>query len=247
MFGLFSKSSPKGKDFDFSRIGTDMHSHILPGIDDGANNIETSLEMIRGMKDLGYKHLIASPHIMWDMYRNTPDIILQRLDEVREAVSKEGIEIRIDAAAEYFLDDHVEQLLEKKEPLLTISDNKVLVEFSLAFPPMNIKNILFEMQMQNYQPIIAHPERYVYLQRNKEFYEELRDLGCIFQLNILALSGHYGKSVTELAHYLLKNNYYSLIGTDLHHPAHLDELASARLALALNKEIDWSKIKNKEL
>ena len=201
-----------------------MHSHILPGIDDGARDIESSVSLIRGMKELGYEKLIATPHIMWDMYRNTPQIINEKLDLVRTAVKEAGIDIELHAAAEYFLDEHVEDLLRTKEPMLAVSDNKVLVEFSMAFPSMNIKDILFEMQMQGYQPIIAHPERYIYLQQNKEFYSELKDIGCLFQLNLLALTGHYGKSVTELANYLLKNNFYSIAGTDLHHFGHLEGL-----------------------
>jgi protein-tyrosine phosphatase len=248
MFGLFSKSSSgKGESFDFSIVKTDMHSHILPGIDDGARDIETSIEFIRGLSELGYKKLIGTPHIMWDMYRNTPAIINNRLELVREAVKQEGIDIEIHAAAEYFLDEHVEELLRNKEPLLTVSENKVLTEFSMAFPSLNIKEILFEMQMQGYQPIIAHPERYVYLQRNKEFYDELRDIGCLFQLNILSLGGGYGKSVLELAQYLLRNGFYSLVGTDLHHSGHLDDLGNPKLAGLLSKQIDWSKITNNQL
>jgi protein-tyrosine phosphatase len=247
MFGLFSKRHSKQDKFDFSVVKTDMHSHILPGIDDGAPDIETSLLLIRGLRELGYRRLIATPHIMWDMYRNTPGIINEKLQLVREAVAKEGIDIQIDAAAEYFLDEHVEDLLKQKEPLLTVNDKNVLVEFSMAFPAMNIKDILFEMQMQGYQPIIAHPERYVYLQRNKEFYTELRDIGCLFQLNILSISGHYGKSVTELAHYLLKNGFYTLAGTDLHHAGHLEEMSASRLSAAITKEIDWGKFTNNQL
>jgi protein-tyrosine phosphatase len=247
MFGLFSKRPSKQDKFDFSVVKTDMHSHILPGIDDGAPDIETSLLLIRGLRELGYRRLIATPHIMWDMYRNTPGIINEKLQLVREAVTKEGIDIQIDAAAEYFLDEHVEDLLKQKEPLLTVNDKNVLVEFSMAFPAMNIKDILFEMQMQGYQPIIAHPERYVYLQRNKEFYTELRDIGCLFQLNILSISGHYGKSVTELAHYLLKNGFYTLAGTDLHHAGHLEEMSASRLSAAITKEIDWGKFTNNQL
>jgi protein-tyrosine phosphatase len=247
MFKLFSKSTPKGGRFDYSILKTDMHSHILPGIDDGSDSIETSIELIKGMKELGYSKLIATPHIMWDMYRNTPDIIKRKLEEVRNAVQKEGIAIEIDAAAEYFLDEHVEDLLKAKEPLLAVSENKILVEFSMAFPAMNIKDVLFEMQMQGYTPIIAHPERYSYLIRNKEFYEELRDIGCLFQLNLLSLGGGYGKTVTELSQHLLKNNFYSLAGTDLHHEGHLHDLGSSRTAAAFAKGIDWGKFTNKEL
>ena len=104
---------------------------------------------------------------------------------------------------------------------MTVGKNKVLFEFSMAFPPFNIKDTLFELQMQGYEPIFVHPERYSYLQRNKGFFDELKDIGCIFQLNILSLNGQYGKGVTELANYLLKKNYYDLLGTDLHHSNHL--------------------------
>lgn len=247
MFNLFSKKKPRGEKFDYSVLKTDIHSHLLPGIDDGAKDLETSLQLIRGMKELGYQKLITTPHIIWDMYRNTPAIINDKLEQVQEAIKKEGIEIEIHAAAEYFLDEHVEELLKTKEPLLTISGNKVLVEFSLAFPSLNIKDILFDMQMQGYQPVIAHPERYIYLQQNKEFYRELKDIGCLFQLNLLALPGFYGRSVKDLAEYLLSNDFYDLVGTDLHHSRHLEELQHVEMTPSLRKAIESGQISNREL
>ena len=247
MFNLFSRKKSKGGKFDFSILKADMHSHLLPGIDDGAGDIETSLELIRGMKELGYSKLITTPHIIWDMYRNTPAIINAKLGEVREAVKKADIDVEIHAAAEYFLDEHVEELLNKKEPLLTVSGNKVLTEFSMAFPSLNIKDILFDLQMQGYQPIIAHPERYVYLQRNKEFYRELKDIGCLFQLNILALSNYYGRSVKELAEYLLEHDFYDLLGTDLHHVSHLEELKHVEMTASLQKLIESGRLINHQL
>ena len=174
-----------------------MHSHLLPGIDDGSPDIMNSIRLIKGMMELGYTKLITTPHIMWDMYKNTPEVILEKLEQLRAAVKAEGLAVEINAAAEYFLDDHVAGLLRNKEPLLTVSGKMVLVEFSLAQPSMSLKDILFEMQMQGYHPIIAHPERYIYLERNKEFYDELKDIGCLFQLNVLSLSNHYGKTVHE--------------------------------------------------
>lgn len=201
-----------------------MHSHLLPGIDDGAPDLATSLKLIRGMVELGYSRLVTTPHVMMDMYPNSRALILEQLEKVREAVQAEGIPVEIHAAAEYFLDDHVAGLLKNNEPLLTISKNMVLAEFSLAWKPHGIKDILFEMQMQGYQPVIAHPERYIYLQENKEFYEELRYTGCYFQLNLLSLAGHYGRSVQDLAQYLAKKKYYNLVGTDLHNIQHLEKL-----------------------
>jgi len=146
-----------------------MHSHLLPGIDDGSPDMDTTIELIREMQNLGYKKIITTPHVMWDMYRNSDEIIRKKQQEVNEELAKQGIDLTIHAAAEYFLDEHVEELLQKKKPLLTVSGNMVLAEFSLAFPALNIKSVLFDMQMQGYQPIIAHPERYIYLERNKQF------------------------------------------------------------------------------
>jgi len=248
MFRLFrSRSKSKAEKFDYAVLKTDMHSHLLPGIDDGSKTIEDSLQLIKGMKELGYRKLITTPHIIWDLYRNTPLIISEKLDQVRDAVKKEGIDVEIYAAAEYFLDEHVEELLRKKEPLLTISGNKVLTEFSMAFPSMNIKDLLFEMAMQGYQPIIAHPERYIYLQQNKEFYNELRDIGCLFQLNLLSVSGHYGRVVKELAEYLINNNFYDLIGTDLHNTFHLEELQNVIVSNPLKKLMESGRLINADL
>src|ERR1044071_2149482 len=127
---------------DLSWLKADLHSHLIPGIDDGSPDIETSLQLIRGMAGLGYKKLITTPHIIWDMYRNTRESILERLEELRAAVKAEGLAIEINAAAEYFIDDYLEGVLKRKEPLLTISGNMVLVEFSMAHHPFSLKEIL---------------------------------------------------------------------------------------------------------
>ena len=248
MFKLFSKSKNSGEGKpDFSLLKTDMHSHLLPGIDDGSPDLETSISLIKGMAEIGFSKFITTPHIMWEMYKNTPEIIAEKLEMVRAALKEAGIDVEINAAAEYFLDDHVEGLLKRNEKLLTISGNKVLAEFSLASAPHGLKDILFEMQMQGYQPVIAHPERYIYLGVNKAFYEELKDIGCLFQLNVLSLTGYYGKSVQELALHLIKKGYYDLVGTDLHHIRHLNELHSASAIQAVQKLIESGKILNDTL
>ena len=247
MFKLFSKSKTTPSRSDFSLLKTDMHSHLLPGIDDGSPDLATSLRLIKGMVDLGYTKLITTPHIMWDMYKNTPDKIQEKLEILRAAVKENGINVEIHAAAEYFLDEYVEQLLRKNEPLLPISGKMVLVEFSLAYPSHSLKDILFEMQMQGYLPVVAHPERYIYLEHARDFYDELKDIGCLFQLNLLSLGNHYGKSVHELAQYLMKKEYYDLVGTDLHHARHLESLSNPSLWIPLKKLLDTQKIKNSEL
>jgi tyrosine-protein phosphatase YwqE len=247
MFKLFSKSKPAYLKSDLSGLKVDMHSHLLPGIDDGSPDIATSLHLIKGMMDLGYSKLITTPHVMWDMYRNTHEVILEKLDLLREAVKAEGLSIEINAAAEYFLDENTERLLKNNTRLLTISANMVLVEFSMAYPSHSLKDILFEMQMQNYLPVIAHPERYLYLEKNKEFYEELKDIGCLFQLNLLSIGGYYGKSAMELGQFLIKKEYYDLVGTDLHGDRHLDALNQPSYMPALMKLLESGKIRNASL
>ena len=247
MFKLFSRTKSNQQKTDFNLLKVDMHSHLIPGIDDGSSDLEASLHYIRGMATLGYTKLITTPHIMWDMYRNERDDILKRLEVLQLAVKNEGIAIELHAAAEYFLDEHVELLLKNNDPLLTISGNMVLVEFSMALISMNPKDILFDMQMKGYQPVIAHPERYIYLEKNKEFYDELKDIGCMFQLNLLAVGGFYGKAAKELANYLIKKEYYDLVGTDLHHDRHLEALENPALAEPLAKLMATGKIRNNQL
>lgn len=221
---LFFGRKKKESSLDLSWISTDMHSHLLPGIDDGSPDVKTSVELIRGLQTLGYKKLITTPHILWELYPNTPETIAEGLAVVQKALVQEGIDIELQAGAEYFIDEYFESQLRSKVPLLTISGNKVLVEFSMVTAPMDLHQVLFEMQIQNYQPVIAHPERYAYLLNRKEFFDELKDAGCLFQANLLSFTGYYGKPMLELAEYLCKKGYYDFAGTDLHHERHLSSL-----------------------
>jgi len=231
----------------YSELRADMHSHLLPGIDDGAPDLNASVRLIKGMQQLGFKKLVTTPHILWDIYKNTKDIIEQKFAELKSKLQEEKIDVGIQAAAEYYIDDHVEQLLREKKPLLSFGKKFVLVEFSLASLPLDLKDVLFEMQLQGYQPVIAHPERYAYLADRKKYFDELKDSGCLFQLNILSLSNHYGREVAELAHYFCKKNYYDLIGTDLHHSRHLEALQQPSLFTPLKRLLDSGRIQNASL
>jgi tyrosine-protein phosphatase YwqE len=232
---------------DYGVLNADMHSHLLPGIDDGSPDTDTSLRLIKGMVDLGFKKLITTPHIMWDIYKNTREIILEKLEELKVKLKEEKIDVELHGAAEYFIDDHVEELLQQKEPLLTFGNKMVLVEFSMASPAFDLKEVLFEMQLQGYQPVIAHAERYTYLDHNKSFYDELKDAGYFFQMNILSPSGYYGSTVAELARYLIKKGYYNLVGTDLHHSRHLESLKNPAVFSSLQKLLESGKIQNQAL
>jgi protein-tyrosine phosphatase len=222
MISLFRKKAKERP--DLSGIVTDMHSHIIPGIDDGSPDVETSIELIKGLVDLGYQRFIATPHILWDIFKNNKTTIEPALNELTDAMKQQEIPIPVSFAAEYFLDYHVDELMEEEQPLLTLKDNLVLVEFSFVSAPLDLKDKLFALQMAGYQPVLAHPERYTYLIRNKELYDELRSAGYLFQLNLLSLTGYYGKPVLELANHLIKSKYVDFLGTDLHHERHLRTL-----------------------
>lgn len=239
---FFKRSSTPS--IDLSWLKTDLHSHLIPGIDDGSPDMETSLELIKGMVELGYKKIVTTPHILWEIYPNTADKIKAGSIELKKAVKSAGIDVEINAAAEYFIDDHFELDLKNKLPLLTVGLKIVLVEFSMITAPMDLKDVLFEMQLQGYQPLIAHPERYIYLKHKKEFFDQLKNAGCFFQLNLLSLSGHYGSSVQELAEYLVKRNYYNFAGTDLHHARHLSALQKLSSSSFYNRIKDSGTLKN---
>ncbi|ANE52468.1 tyrosine-protein phosphatase [Flavisolibacter tropicus] len=220
MFFWKKKTEP----VDLSWLGVDMHSHLIPGIDDGSPDMASSIALIKDLQQLGYRKLITTPHILSGLYPNTPEIIQSGLAEVKQELAAQKINIDIHAAAEYFIDEQFQEQLSEKIPLLTLKDNLVLVEFSMITAPLDLQDVLFEMQLQHYQPIIAHPERYVYLRSRLEFFEELKHAGAHLQLNLLSLTGHYGVHVRELAEYLLKNGLYDYAGTDLHGPRHIEKL-----------------------
>jgi protein-tyrosine phosphatase len=224
MFSLFKKKITVP--FGLSGLRCDMHSHLIPGIDDGAPDLSTSISLIRGLIDLGYKKIITTPHSNADTFPNTPAIIRAGQAVVIEELRRQKIDIEFHAAAEYLLDEHFSQMLVTGEPLLTLKDNLVLVELSFAVPAINLREILFDMQLKGYQPVLAHPERYLYFGANKTWFVQLRDLGCLFQLNLLSFAGYYGQESRQLVEYLVKKKFVDLLGTDLHHPRHLELLSS---------------------
>lgn len=240
---MFSLLRGRVKEADFSSIRTDMHSHLLPGIDDGAKTLEDSIEMIRGLKNLGYEKLITTPHVYQEFYPNTPDSIKRALEPVLRRIEKEGIEIELEAAAEYFLDEHFAQLL-KEDRLLTFGDRYVLVEISFYFETPNLRQYIFELCSKGYQPILAHPERYLYYEKMIERYAELKEWGCLLQMNLLSLTGHYGKPVQQLAQRLLKEDLIDLVGTDMHRIAHLETLQTAYAQHKVNKWIEHKSFLN---
>jgi protein-tyrosine phosphatase len=225
MFGFLKKKPPLLR--TLASLSCDMHSHLIPGIDDGAPDMETALRLIRGLAALGYQRLVTTPHINGDMYPNTVEIIRAGEAAVAEQIRKEGIAVEFRAAAEHLLDDHFTSALSKGKPFLTLKDNLILIELSFSAPLINLKEILFNLQLKGYTPVLAHPERYLYFAANKSWYDQLRDAGCLFQLNLLSFTGYYGRETEELAGWLIKKNYVEFLGSDLHNEQQLDILSSS--------------------
>jgi len=243
MFSIFKRKFP-AIPINFSGLVTDMHSHLLPGIDDGSPDAEMSAELKKGLEDLGYRQFITSPHIMWDMYKNTPATI----DSALKTLQAQGMHTNIRSAAEYFMDDHFDTLVAANEPLIAIQDKMILVEFSFIAAPLDLKEKLFAMQIKDYKPVLAHPERYEYLMAKKSIFDELKNMGCLFQLNLLSLAGYYGRIARELADYLISKDYIDFAGTDLHHLRHLHALRQGkRIMPALHRLLDSGKLRNPSL
>lgn len=202
-----------------------MHSHILPGIDDGAQHIQQSLTLARHFVELGYTKLIATPHIMADYYRNTPATIGAALDILREGLAKDNVALEVEAAAEYYLDEAFENRLAEKK-LLTFGNNFVLFELSFINPPQNLVEVLYKIQDAGYVPVLAHPERYPYY-GSVENLLQIRDSGCNLQINTIALTGYYGADARQMAEQLVDYNAVDFIGSDMHHPKHAAALKSS--------------------
>ncbi|WP_234736935.1 tyrosine-protein phosphatase [Tellurirhabdus bombi] len=214
MFSFFTrKKQPALTDYGF--VGVDMHSHLIPGIDDGVPDMETALEALTQLQNLGYRKVVTTPHVIQDMYPNTSAVIRQGVAEVQAAAKEHGLTIEIEAAAEYLLDEYFMALLHKGD-LLTFGSNYLLFELSFAVPPLNLEDLVFQMMTRGYRPILAHPERYSYLKDHPERIKNLRDQGCLLQLNILSLYGQYGSRAQQQARYFLEHGMIDFLGTDMH-------------------------------
>lgn len=234
MFNWFKKlKKDPGKEQLFPVI-TDIHSHILPGIDDGSPDIATSLKLVQGLYDLGYRKLVATPHVIGDFYRNNPIIINGKLELVKNACREAGINIELSAAAEYMLDDYFLQVLRQKE-VLPVYGNMILTELPYSVMPMNVNEIVFEIITAGYKPILAHPERYFYYHRDFDEYFRLKELGFALQVNLLSITGYYGAPVAKGAKFIFENGLADFVGTDMHHVRHLEALSNRETNTILNK------------
>lgn len=200
----------------------DIHSHLLPAIDDGAVTIEDTQFLIEGMQKLGISKFITTPHVMGEVWNNKRTEIEEKLHTTKAALEISDIETNFKAAAEYMMDAEFRELF-IQEKLLTLKENYVLVEISYLNPPIQLFDILFELQIAGYQPVLAHPERYnFYHHASLADYKKLKKAGCLFQLNMLSTVGYYGERVAKISDALLKAGLIDFIGSDVHHSRHLE-------------------------
>ncbi len=249
MFGLFKKKKeePIAVPIDYSALGVDMHSHLLPGIDDGSPDAATSVSYIKKMMELGYRKFITTPHAYPDLYPNNPATIRTALAVLQQQLKEEAVDVEVHAAAEYFIDDSFIDRIKNNEPFLTLHQNFVLVEISFMQPPPDFNEVLFELIVKGYQPVLAHPERYNFYHSKKEIYHRFKDQGCLLQVNLLSLIGYYGKSVQDAAHFLVQEKLVDLIGTDLHHQRHLEAMQHPQTMQELQTVLELNHILNARL
>jgi len=214
MFSFFRKKEKQLDPITFETVNCDIHSHFIAGIDDGSPDLETSVELVKKMKSLGFKKLVTTPHIMHDFYRNTPEIILSGLEDLKSELKAQSIDIEISAAAEYYVDFYFESKLDANEEFLTFGDKRILIETSFISEPPNFSESIFKLQLKGYKVILAHPERYGYM--SIEDMKKYKNRSVELQLNLLSLLGYYGSECKHKAEKLIENNMVDYVGTDCH-------------------------------
>lgn len=221
--GIFSNLFKKKEvlpPFDLGRFKSDMHSHLIPGIDDGAQDMDQTIAMLAKFESLGYKKVVTTPHIMTDSFPNNRDTILSGLETVKNEIKNVGINIEIEAAAEYYFDETLMPKIKNKE-LLTFGDNYVLIEFAFHSPPQFLDQLFFELKTHGYRPVIAHFERYLYYLGKIDKAEKWRAEGINIQINLNSLFGQYGPEVQKQAEKLIDEGQFDFVGTDCHRIEHL--------------------------
>jgi protein-tyrosine phosphatase len=199
----------------------DIHSHLLPGIDDGAQTIDDTIYLIKELNKIGISNFITTPHIFSGFWDNSKNSIETRAQDTIINLNKNNINYPIKAASEYLMDDHFVSLFKKGE-ILTLKENYVLVEMSYINAPIQLYDIIFDMQIAGYKPVLAHPERYQFYHKNFNEYIKLKNAGCLFQINLLSVVGYYGNEVAETAEKLLNQGMIDFVGSDVHHKKHIE-------------------------
>lgn len=219
MFNFFSRKSTPEKLF----FSTDIHCHVLPGIDDGSPDAATSADLIENMQEWGIERIIASPHVTDQVFPNTAATADAAMAELQAELDRRGNTIRLSHSAENRLDDLFMKNM-RDNTLMTLPGKRLLVENSFMLEPWNLDQLLFDLQVRGFRPILVHPERYSYYYGKKDRYATIHDGGTAFQINVLSLAGHYGRDEKKFAEYLIEKGMVDYIGTDLHRMAHVESI-----------------------
>jgi len=225
---VFDWVKKKDTSKNVSALQVDIHSHLLPGLDDGVQSYEESEDVILHFQQMGYRKLITSPHVMSDTYNITTDRILSRLAKLQAFLVDREIDMEIQAAAEYYLDEQVLKMVDENDRVLTFGKNYLLFETNFLNEPFNLKEFIFLANTRGFKPVLAHPERYLYLQNNLEKAEDLLQRGVLFQINISSITGFYSKIVQTTAQKLIDRGWVHLLGSDCHHLQHARLIAEAQ-------------------
>lgn len=241
---MFFSSLFKEKAFDPTKnpFKVDIHSHLLPGIDDGAQTLQQSIELIKQFHLLGYTKLITTPHIISDYYPNNREIISEKLHTVEQALKLEEINITLEAGAEYYVDMHFLNLIED-ENLLTFMNHYVLFETAYGTKPIILEEVIRNLLHKGYIPVLAHPERYIYLHNDIEAYKRLKALGVLFQVNARSLYNK-SKSTSSMALQLIKHGLVDFIGSDAHRMRDIRRLETFLKSRTCQKMLKLNTIKN---
>ena len=249
--GLLSRIFPKKEltiePVDLSFLKNDIHSHLIPGIDDGSPDMETTIMLLKKFIDLGYKKVITTPHIMSDYYKNTPEIILSGLDKVKAEIIKNKLDIEIEAAAEYNLEPEFEDLLEKNNLLTFGTDKYLLFELSFFDEPPRLNDVIWKMREKGLSPVLAHVERYAYWHKDYDKIEEMINRGVKLQVNIGSIIGAYGPEVKKVSEKLIEDQVIDFIGSDCHHEQHLEMINHASRLPIFHSLVKQEQILNKLL
>lgn len=232
---------------DFSEIAVDLHSHVLPGLDDGSPSLEESVKMLKLWVELGYKKIITTPHVNHSFYPNTKEKILGQMYHLQDVIEEEGIALELEASGEYQLDDWFIGLLDSGEVIPFGEEDYILVELPFLEASFSFEKILDKISDAGYVPILAHPERYNYLAEDFAKYVALKERGLLFQLNMNSLNGSYGRQKQKTAERLIKEGMIDFVGSDAHFVEHLQSLDKLRRNGAFRKLVGGGALCNSQL
>lgn len=240
---FFFNRSSKSKYTDFSSIGIDMHSHLIPGVDDGAKDVQDSIQIISGLKELGFHHLITTPHTLQDIHPNTAETLRDGHSKL-DGNLPDGITLTL--SSEYYLDEQFQNQL-REGNLMPLRGNRLLVEFSQISRPHDLEEVFFDLGIKGYQVILAHPERYLFFHKQFDYYRRIKEMGVELQVNALSLTEHYGKHIKSIAEKLIEKDMIDFIGTDIHHVRHLEGLKKVPTSKHFARLVDSGLLKNATL